>query len=495
MSMRQRNAFGIPMQVVSKASGSMRRDGLSQSSPASRKIPNPSNEFRIKRDESPRQVSCGIMLLGGLVVCAFAHSSLVDGLLKHHEPGFAFRKVALTLLGFLVIYCVLNTRDGVLVRPHPALWRLLHGWNLWYCLLATSILVMPVDEGRVLIQWCFPGVDLKKEPTQISHVQTGEADSMFGYDHLNCEINQKNVMNQLTSIWFLAHCLGWFAKMLILRDFKVCIVYSSVFELTELTLQFLVPEFQECWWDSLILDWLVANTLIGMGSGWMTLQLLDIGQLVWSSCEPQVGMFPRLLGLFMPSSWSKYEWNPGNDPVTMLLCAVIWIVMAVGEVNSFFLMSIFQLPRNHWFNPARQVLLCCCAVPAVEEWYEYTRHSRRHYLGNTKASQAAWDEYLSQYKGRQPRIGHFTWLLGITVCVETVCILKYSESRKWNARPGPDVWGPWVGFFCLFTVYFFARCYFFYWRATGSRALPNWIRYLKWASRVPLLWLLRLYAF
>jgi hypothetical protein len=334
-------------------------------------------------------------------------------------------------------------------------------------------------------------VDLKKEPTQISH----DADSLFGYDHLNCEINQKNVMNQLTSIWFLAHCLGWFAKMLMLRDFKVCIVYSSVFELTELTLQFLVPEFQECWWDSLILDWLVANTLIGMVSGWMTLQLLNVGQLVWSPCEHQVGMLPRLLGLFMPSSWSKYEWNPGNDPVTMLLCAVIWIVMAVGEVNSFFLMSILQLPRDHWFNSARQVLLCFCAVPAVEEWYEYTRHSRRHYLGNTKASQAAWDEYLAQYKGRQPRIGHFTWLLGITVCVETVCILKYSESKMWNARPGPDVWGPWVAFLCLFTAYFFARCYFFYWCGTGSTLLPNWLRYLKWASRVPLLWLLRLYAF
>merc|ERR1712070_1043505 len=105
---------------------------------------------------------------------------------------------------------------------------------------------MPVDEGRVLIQRCFPSVDLKKEPTQRSH----DADSLFGYDHLSCEINQKNVMNQLTSIWFLAHCLGWFAKMLMLRDFKVCIVYSSVFELTELTLQFLVPEFQECWWDA-----------------------------------------------------------------------------------------------------------------------------------------------------------------------------------------------------------------------------------------------------
>lgn len=227
----------------------------------------------------------------------------------------------------------------------------------------------------------------------------------------------------------------------------------------------------------------------------MTLQLLNIGQLVWSPSETHVGIFPRVLGLFMPSSWSRYEWNPGNDPVTMLLCAVIWIVMAVGEVNTFFLMSIFHLPRNHWFNVARQVLLCFCAVPAVEEWYEYTRHSRRHYFGNTKASQAAWDEYLAQYKGRQPRIGHFTWLLGITVCVETLCILKYSERNMWNARPGPEVWGPWVAFFCLFTVYFVARCYFFYWCGTGNTMLPNWLRYLKWASRVPLLWLLRLYAF
>merc|ERR1712060_177632 len=104
---------------------------------------------------------------------------------------------------------------------------------------------------------------------------------------------------------------------------------------------------------------------------------------------------------FTPASWSEYAWNPAEDPVTLLLNAVIWIIMAIGEVNSFFLINIFHLPRNHPFNPARQVLMCLCAVPACEEWYEYTRHVRAHYLDKE------WFEYTTQFKGRKPRIGHF----------------------------------------------------------------------------------------
>ena len=59
--------------------------------------------------------------------------------------------------------------------------------------------------------------------------------------------------------------------MVMLRDLQICIIYSTTFEFTELSLQFLVPEFQECWWDSMIMDWLIANLLIGMMLGKVTL--------------------------------------------------------------------------------------------------------------------------------------------------------------------------------------------------------------------------------
>merc|ERR1719324_1766133 len=112
----------------------------------------------------------------------------------------------------------------------------------------------------------------------------------------------------------------------------------------------------------------------------------------------------------------------------MLLNCCIWIIMGVGEVNSFFLINILQLPRDHHFNMLRQALLCLTAVPAVEEWYEYTRHVRAE--NTTKYTYGKeWEEYKNLYLGKKARIGHFTWLLAITVTLETAAIVKYSSGH------------------------------------------------------------------
>merc|ERR1740121_1975993 len=136
--------------------------------------------------------------------------------------------------------------------------------------------------------------------------------------------------------------------------------------------------------------------------GKLTLRLLNVSEFNWTPSQGR-SLPARAVHRLTPSSWSEYAWNPANDPITSVLNCGIWLVMAVAEVNSFFLINILHLPRNHPFNITRQVLLCLCAVPAVEEWYEYTRHSRAHNLGRE------WFEYTEQFKGRKPRIGHFTW--------------------------------------------------------------------------------------
>jgi hypothetical protein len=348
-------------------------------------------------------------------------------------------------------------------------------------MLAAAFLVIPAEDGEQMMRWLFPGV--KKD----------EPEGTLGNDHKACAINATNVWGQLSSIWFLAHAVGWWAKMLMLRDLKTCIVYSTVFELTELTLQFWIPEFQECWWDSMIMDWLIANTLIGMMLGRKTLSIMSVSEFNWA---PRRGFGLQALWKLAPGSMIPYEWNPANDPITLALNAFIWIVMAVGEVNSFFLINILGLPRDHTFNSARQALLCLCAVPAVEEWYEYTRHVRAR---NLRTLGEDWFEFLQQYtdaKGniRPPRLGQFTWLLSITVCIETAAVIKYSVAKGIlkSKTPGPEIWHPWAAFFALFGLYFVIHCYLFY---RQERKYPLWLRVLKWGSCLPLLGLLRLYAF
>lgn len=47
----------------------------------------------------------------------------------------------------------------------------------------------------------------------------------------------------------IAHLLGWFGKAILLRDFYLCWFLSIMFEVLELSLQHLLPNFAECWWD------------------------------------------------------------------------------------------------------------------------------------------------------------------------------------------------------------------------------------------------------
>ena len=64
--------------------------------------------------------------------------------------------------------------------------------------------------------------------------------------------------------------------MVMFRDWGVCWLLSVGFEILECTLQFIIPEFKECWWDSLLVDLLGAN-LLGMAAGWVTLQVSKEG--------------------------------------------------------------------------------------------------------------------------------------------------------------------------------------------------------------------------
>lgn len=51
-------------------------------------------------------------------------------------------------------------------------------------------------------------------------------------------------------------------------------------ELIELTLQGVRPNFSECWWDSVVLDVLLANSL-GIFLGMKTIQLVGAGEYDW----------------------------------------------------------------------------------------------------------------------------------------------------------------------------------------------------------------------
>lgn len=76
----------------------------------------------------------------------------------------------------------------------------------------------------------------------------------------NCDFTFENVY-KITDFYVVVHFVNWFLAAFIIRDYYILHLWSILDELIELTLKDIRPNFSECWWDSLILDVLLANTL------------------------------------------------------------------------------------------------------------------------------------------------------------------------------------------------------------------------------------------
>lgn len=223
--------------------------------------------------EKPRSFSTmGILIL---TLCWLRHLA--------HEANTVSDAVFYMVAGILavcVIYSVLSTADSPCIRPHPAFWRAWHGIGLWYALVVFGLFVAPADFGREFVFLVFP------HTKQAIAEAGGESMDMT---HLKCELTWPAFYNQITSFYFPCHAIGWFAKMIVFRDWILCIRYSFIFEMLELSMQWLIPEFKECWWDSLGADFLLAN-MLGMFIGALTLRHLTTRQYNWSAWSSARGI-------------------------------------------------------------------------------------------------------------------------------------------------------------------------------------------------------------
>ena len=88
---------------------------------------------------------------------------------------------------------------------------------------------------------------------------------------------------------------------------------SIMFEVREVSLQHMFPNFNECWWDHLGLDVFGCN-LLGMVCGMMCVRFLEQRQWDWSGLElvkqrGPLGVMRRLALQFAPKRWTVYKWQ------------------------------------------------------------------------------------------------------------------------------------------------------------------------------------------
>jgi phosphatidylserine synthase 2 len=93
-----------------------------------------------------------------------------------------------------------------------------------------------------------------------------------------------------------------------------------MFELMELTFRHQLPNFNECWWDSWVLDVALCNWA-GIAAGMWTLRYFRGREYNWRGICQQpslLAMAKRVLLQFTPQILDDFHWQIFSSPVRCL---------------------------------------------------------------------------------------------------------------------------------------------------------------------------------
>ncbi|KAE8726058.1 CDP-diacylglycerol--serine O-phosphatidyltransferase 1 [Hibiscus syriacus] len=209
--------------------------------------------------------------------------------------GACFLMGVLVMIAVFLAYCLLRT-PTVLVRPHPAVWCLVHGMAVVYLVALTFLLFLAalkknmertcmhktlqlnnvleclsvyicchpkLNKGLVIVALhsVFQKRDDARQLMKFLHPDLGVElpERSYGadcriYTPENPSSRFKNVYETLFDQFVLAHIFGWWGKAILIRNQQLLWVLSIGLELMEFTFRHMLSNFNACWWDSIIFD-------------------------------------------------------------------------------------------------------------------------------------------------------------------------------------------------------------------------------------------------
>ncbi|XP_020547435.1 CDP-diacylglycerol--serine O-phosphatidyltransferase 1-like isoform X2 [Sesamum indicum] len=272
------------------------------------------------------------------------------------------------MVAVFLAYCLLQAPSTVLIRPHPAIWRVVHGMAVIYLVALTFLLFQERDDARQFMKLLHPdlGVELPERS--------------YGAD---------------------------------------CRIYvpehpRSRFKNVYLTFRHMLPNFNECWWDSIILDILICNWF-GIWAGMRTVRYFDGRTYEWVGISRQPNIMSkvkRTLGQFTPARWDKDEWHPFLGPFRFIQVLSLCVVFLTVELNTFFLKFCLWIPPRNPLIIYRLVLWWLIAIPTIREYNSYLQ-----------------DRKIVK------KVGAFCWL-SLAICiVELLICIKFGHGLFPNAMP------------------------------------------------------------
>ncbi|KAG0591947.1 hypothetical protein KC19_1G214000 [Ceratodon purpureus] len=308
-------------------------------------------------------------------------------------------------------YCLLQAPSTILIRPHPAFWRFIHGIAVVYLVFLTFLLFQKRVDARRFLKNLHPdlGVELNERSYGADcRIYTPEKSRKFS-----------NVYDTLFDEFVIAHTLGWWGKAIMIRNLPLLWTLSIGFEMAEVTFNHMLPNFNECWWDSIILDVFCCNW-IGIWAGMKTVKYFDGKTYAWVGLSRQtsiLGKVRRSLGQFTPAYWDKDEWNPLQGPLRFVQVLALVVLVLTVEVNAFFLKFCLWIPPLNPLNSYRLIIWWLIANPAIREFNTFLQT-------------------------RKPikKLGAFCWLALAIAIVETLICIKFGRGLYPKPMPRFVFW-------------------------------------------------------
>ena len=302
-------------------------------------------------------------------------------------------KKGLKVMTFIFIgYGALYLPDSIFRRPHPIFWRVIQAASILYLFFVNFLLFQNREQARNSLKYFDENLG-KPLPDKNYAENCGLLSNSFPY------VDLKNFTDSL-DFYLSAHLYGWFMKMLIVRDVKLCWFLSIFFEFLEITFRHWLPNFWECWWDQVILDIIICNGL-GIWLGSITCDFFEMKTYRWVNKGKKI-LNLKLLEYFQPNIWVKHDWNIFSSAKRFL--AVLWYIIFINlvDLSHFFLKYILYLPPTHDILHVRIYVWAFLAMITTREYYEY--------LSN------------NNFK----RLGHFIWISHLILLSEWLIIFKFS---------------------------------------------------------------------
>ncbi|XP_077288903.1 phosphatidylserine synthase 1 homolog l(3)77CDf isoform X2 [Arctopsyche grandis] len=295
---------------------------------------------------------------------------------------------------FFLIISVLAFPNGPFTRPHPAIWRIVFGLSVLYLLSLLFLLFQSYSTVNSILYWIDPS---------LKHFHI-DMDREYG---VNCsEISVSKLWAHM-DIFAVGHFLGWTLKAILVRHMGLLWAISCMWEITEIAFIHLLPNFLECWWDSIILDVLICNGL-GIWCGLAICKALEMREYKWVSIRDissTSGKIKRAMLQFTPLSWAPVRWlDPTCTYMRFLALCQLVVFWQLSELNTFFLKHIFEMPPSHPLVVGRLCLIGVIVAPSVRQYYIYVTDPRCK------------------------RVGTQCWVYGAIMVTEAILCIKNGKS-------------------------------------------------------------------